>query len=99
MKSIQEFTNRIILGDCIEVMKEMPTESVDFIATDPPYLVHCVSRDGRSIANDDTSEWLTPAFTHMYRVLKSNHFLLCFYSWNKVDHFFTAWRAAGFRPV
>ena len=99
MKTIQEFVNRIITGDCIEVMKEMPSSSIDLIATDPPYLVRYTSRDGRSIANDATGEWLTPAFAQMYRVLKSDHFLLCFYGWNKVDHFFAAWKAAGFRPV
>jgi len=31
--------NRIITGDCITVMKDIPAASVDFIATDPPYLV------------------------------------------------------------
>ena len=85
MKSIYEFVNRIIPGDCIEVMHEMPTGSIDFIATDPPYLVNYTSRDGRRIANDKTDEWLMPAFAQMYRVLKYNSFLVCFYGWNKVD--------------
>jgi site-specific DNA-methyltransferase (adenine-specific) len=40
-----------------------------------------------------------PAFAQMYRVLKYDRFLLCFYGWNKVDCFFAAWRAAGFYPV
>ena len=35
-KSIYEFVNKIITGDCIQVMQEMPSASVDFIATDPP---------------------------------------------------------------
>ncbi len=99
MKTIQEFADRIITGDCIEVMKEMPATSIDFIATDPPYLVNYQSHDGRSIANDDTNEWLAPAFAEMYRVLRYDRFLLSFYGWNKVDHFFAAWKAAGFRPV
>jgi site-specific DNA-methyltransferase (adenine-specific) len=29
--------NEIILGDCLEVMKEFPDESVDLIFADPPY--------------------------------------------------------------
>ena len=29
--------NSIIHGDCVEVMRRMPTGSVDFILTDPPY--------------------------------------------------------------
>src|SRR5260370_14901518 len=80
-------------------MKEIPAASVDLITTDTPYLVNYQSRDGRSIANDNTSEWLLPAFTEMYRVLKYGRFMVCFYSWNKVDRFFAAWKGAGFRPV
>jgi len=79
MKSIIEFKNRIITGDCIQVMQEMPSASIDFIATDPPYLVNYTSRDGRRIVGDDKSEWLFSAFAHMYRVLKYNRFLLSFY--------------------
>jgi len=37
MKYPDDFTNKIICGDCLEVMKEMPDECVDLILTDPPY--------------------------------------------------------------
>jgi len=37
MKDIKEFENKIICGDCLEVMKEMPDESIDLIVTSPPY--------------------------------------------------------------
>jgi adenine-specific DNA-methyltransferase len=99
MKPIEKFVNRILLGDCVKVMQEMPAVSVDFIATDPPYLVRFQSRDGRRIVNDDRSDWLAPAFTQMYRVLKPDRFLVSFYGWNKVDRFFAAWKGAGFYPV
>jgi adenine-specific DNA-methyltransferase len=99
MKPISSFVNRVILGDCIAVMGTMPPGSVDFIATDPPYLVDYTSRDGRSIANDATDAWLLPAFAQMSRVLKPDHFVLSFYGWNRVDRFFAAWKAAGFRAV
>ena len=99
MKSIYEFVNRIIPGDCVEVMRQMPAGSVDFIATDPPYLVGYTSRDGRSIANDTTDEWLMPAVAQMYRVLKYNSFFVSFYGWNRIDRFFAAWKHAGFHVV
>ena len=99
MKPISSFINRILLGDCVAVMGHMPPESVDFIATDPPYLVHYTSRDGRRIANDATDEWLMPAVVQMYRVLKPDHFALSFYGWNRIDRFFAAWKEAGFRVV
>ena len=51
----------------IEVMKEIPDESIDLIVTDPPYLVNYQSRDGRAYQNDDpnNADWVTPAFAEM----------------------------------
>ena len=34
---LDEFLNKIIVGDCIEIMKRLPNESVDLIFADPPY--------------------------------------------------------------
>lgn len=31
--------DKIYLGDCLELMKEIPDKSIDLIVTDPPYLV------------------------------------------------------------
>jgi DNA modification methylase len=28
---------KLILGDCLEIMKSMPDKSVDLVLTDPPY--------------------------------------------------------------
>lgn len=33
----KDFINKIICGDCLEVMKEMPDKCVDLVLTDPPY--------------------------------------------------------------
>ena len=38
MKYPEDFINKIICGDCLEVMKDIPDESIDTIITDPPYL-------------------------------------------------------------
>lgn len=37
MKNIKEFENKIILGDCIKIMKKIPSCSIDLIFADPPY--------------------------------------------------------------
>lgn len=37
MKSIEDFKNKIICGDALEVLKEIPDESIDLVLTDPPY--------------------------------------------------------------
>ena len=91
--------NTILHGDCIQVMRELPANSADFILTDPPYLVNFRDRDGRTIQNDVNADWLKPAMAEAYRVLKQNRLMLCFYGWTKVDMFFDAWKDAGFQPV
>jgi DNA modification methylase len=91
--------NRILNGECIQVMRQLPEGSIDFILTDPPYLVNYCDRSGRSIQNDNWADWLRPAFAEAYRVLRSNSFMVTFYSWTKVDKFMDAWRSAGFRVV
>jgi hypothetical protein len=35
---------RLILGDCLEVMKTLPDKSVDAVITDPPYGMRVISR-------------------------------------------------------
>jgi len=91
--------NTILRGDCIQTMRQMPANSVDFILTDPPYLVNYRDRSGRTIQNDAKSDWLKPAMREAYRVLKMNRVAIMFYGWTKVDEFFAAWKHAGFQPV
>ena len=70
---MENFVNKIINGDCIEVMKTMPESTVDLIVTSPPYGVG-IEYDTH---NDDvdfeeykifSKDWLTEA----YRVLKDD---------------------------
>jgi len=82
-----EFRNKVLHGDCVRVMRDMP------------YLVRYRSRTGQTIANDDRDGWLEPAFAEMYRVLKPGSFCVSFYGWNAADKFIGAWRKAGFRIV
>ncbi len=77
----------------------MPRGSVDFILTDPPYLVNYRGRDGRTVRNDDNAAWLRPAVNQMHRVLKDGGFAVSFYAWNRIHLFMAAWKTAGFRPV
>lgn len=91
--------NAILHGDCIEVMRNLPANSVDFILTDPPYLVNFRDRQGRTLQNDTNADWLRPAMQEAFRVLKQNRLMLCFYGWPRAEKFLEAWREAGFRPV
>ena len=98
-KPISAFLGQVIHGDCIAVMRTMPSQSVDLVVTDPPYLVNYKPRDGRRCSNDDNDAWLHPAFREIYRVLKPDSFCATFYGWPWVDRFMAAWRQSGFRPV
>jgi site-specific DNA-methyltransferase (adenine-specific) len=89
--------NTVVQGDCIEVMRGLRSQSVDFVLTDPPYLAHYCSRDGRRVANDGDAAWLKPAFAEIFRVLRRDSFCVSFYGWHQADKFIAAWRAAGFR--
>jgi DNA modification methylase len=89
--------NTVLQGDCVQVMRRFLSCSVDFVLTDPPYLAHYCSRDGRRIANDGDAAWLQPAFAEIFRVLRRDSFCVSFYGWQQADKFITAWRAAGFR--
>jgi len=75
--------SRFILGDCVQVMSRFPTRAVDFILTDPPYLVGYKDRTGRTLAGDNTNDSL----------------MVSFYAWNRADLFLNAWKTAGFRIV
>ena len=91
--------NSIILGDCTTQMQKIPSGSIDFILTDPPYIANYRERQGRTVMNDDNADWLEPSAKEMYRVLKPDSLCVSFYGWTKIDLFMTAWRKAGFRPV
>ncbi len=91
--------SRFTHGDCVQVMSRFPARAIDFILTDPPYLVGYKDRTGRTFAGDNSSEWLQPACNEMSRVLKNNSLIVSFYAWNRADIFISAWKAAGFRIV
>jgi adenine-specific DNA-methyltransferase len=91
--------NTILHGDCVELMKALPDACVDFILTDPPYLVNYRDRIGRTVANDNSPHWVAPSFAEMHLVLRDDSFCISFYGWQAADIFMTAWKHAGFRVV
>jgi len=93
------FRNTIVNADCLQLLPQLPAESVHFILTDPPYITRYKARDGRTVPNDDNAAWLKPAFAEMYRVLAPDSFCVSFYGWPQADRFMRAYRDAGFRVV
>ena len=96
--SLTPWLDKVILGDCQKVLRQLPDASVDMVLTDPPYLVRYTDRGGRSIVNDDNSRWIFPAFAEIFRVMKPDSYCVSFYGWSKLSRFLTAWQEIGFRP-
>lgn len=93
---------RIYHGDCLNILPSLGAESVDFVLTDPPYLVGYRGRwdaDRGVIAGDEDSAWLAPAFGQIFRVMKKDTFCVSFYGWPHADVFVGRWKELGFRLV
>lgn len=89
-------------GDCVEILPHLPAGSVDFVLTDPPYLVGYQGRwDGQKhvIVGDGDPGWLVPAFSEIWRVMRDDTFCVSFYGWPHSDLFVGTWKRLGFRPV
>jgi DNA modification methylase len=99
MKTSPLNPNTILTGNCVDILQTFPSESVDLVLTDPPYLTSYRPRDGRTVTNDSNDAWLVPAFAQIYRVLRKDAFCVTFYGWPAADMFLSAFRKAGFRPV
>lgn len=97
--TIIPFVDRVICGDCISVMQNMPSRSVDLIVADPPYIENYKTRDGRRVFSRAPQEWIEPAFRELGRVLKPDRFCVSFYGWPWIELFMAAWKKSGFRPV
>jgi adenine-specific DNA-methyltransferase len=99
MLLLNSFLDQVISGNCLTVLPQLPAGSVDMVLTDPPYLVHYRSRDGRPVLNDDTDAWLVPAFAELYRVLRRDRFCVSFCGFTQAERFLAVWKAAGFRVL
>jgi site-specific DNA-methyltransferase (adenine-specific) len=64
-----DYLNRILLGDCEEVLKALPDDSIDLIFTSPPYADQRQKTYG-GISPDKYVAWFMPKAEQFQRVLK-----------------------------
>jgi site-specific DNA-methyltransferase (adenine-specific) len=82
-------------GDCLELMKELPDNSIDLIVTDPPYLMNYKTgrRKDKShkfctkIAGDSDEGLIKTYIAECYRIMKNDTAMYMFCNSNKVDFF------------
>ena len=75
-----DFINKIICGDCLEIMKEILNNSIDMIITSPPYNLgnsHHTGNKRHKTYDDNLSEieyqkWQIKILEECYRILKDN---------------------------
>ncbi|MFT8477716.1 MAG: DNA methyltransferase [Liquorilactobacillus sp.] len=78
-------------GDCLELMKKIPSNSIDLILTDSPYGINFQSNYRKNkhlkIQNDSNLDWLDHFVFECNKVLKNDSALMMFSSWHHVDYF------------
>lgn len=83
MKYPDDFLNKVINGDCLEVMKQMPDKCVDLVVTDPPYSRNTItahSRNGvRNLGDLSIQEFFYRAmYQEFSRILKEGGVMFTF---------------------
>ena len=71
---MKDYLNKIIQGDCLEVLKTLPNESIDMVMTSPPYwALRDYGVDGQLGLEPTFQEYITKLcdiFDEVKRVLK-----------------------------
>lgn len=80
---MEKYINKVIHGDCLEVMKQLPDKSIDLVLTDPPYGMDYQSSrrtdQYEKIAGDKDLSWFPKFASEVYRLLKddSHAYIFC----------------------
>lgn len=81
-------SHKLLVGDCLEIMRQLPDNSVDSCITDPPY--------GMGMDKWDHSVPTVDIWKEVYRILKPGAFCLSFCSPQLYHRMATAVEDAGF---
>ena len=71
----EDFIDKIICGDCFDLIKYIPNKGIDCIITDPPYGLNT-----KGIKNDADLSIFYNMLPECYRVLKEDSFFITFFS-------------------
>jgi site-specific DNA-methyltransferase (adenine-specific) len=108
---VDEYENRVLLGTCLDVLRELPDECLDACVTDPPYGLGTKEPTVKQLiaflkgADLDTggdfmgTDWeipSVPVWREVYRVLKPGAHVLSFGGTRAWDLISMGLRAAGF---
>ena len=71
MFPISIFLDKLVLGDCLKILQDIPSNSVNLIVTSPPYADNRKSTYG-GVSPDEYVEWFLPISAELRRVLKDD---------------------------
>ncbi len=76
---LKQWTNKVIQGDCLELMRELPDNCIDSIITDPPGGISFMGRawDSDKGGRDNWIAWLSEVMKECLRVAKPGSMLVC----------------------
>lgn len=69
---ITEYQDTYICGDCLDVLKDIPSDSIDLIMTSPPYAdqIKDYGEKVKRIKPNEYNAWFLPRAREFFRVLK-----------------------------
>ena len=72
--NLEKLKNQYICGDCIDVLKEIPDNSINLIMTSPPYAdqIKNYGNTVKRIKPEEYIKWFKPRAKEFYRVLKED---------------------------
>lgn len=75
MKYPDDFINKVIQGDCLEIMKQMPDKCIDLVLTDPPYNAKDIGPNKRvyegqqmQLPTEEYQAWIKSWFSELQRI-------------------------------
>jgi len=91
---------KLYLGDCLDVLKTLPENSVDSIVTDPPAGISFMSKgwDSDKGGRDNWIEWMSNIAKECLRVLKPGGHAFVWALPRTTHWTATAWENGGFEP-
>jgi len=70
VKKLEQFIDKITCGDCLEIMKAIPDDSIHFVVTSPPYNVGInYENNDDNLAYIDYLNWMREVWIEVKRIL------------------------------
>lgn len=114
-REIDELRNSIIRGDCMEVMEELPMNSIDFVIADPPYNIgeerksskskgemrtmKEITEDWEQMDEDEYFLWIKKLIAELYRLLKKTGNAVVFFDRFDTTYLRNIGKEVGFHPL